>query len=94
MKELFKRVNKLEGKNKLSHEVLFKLYQPILYKIIRQVGYFAHYGKNNPANELTKREEKICDLYEEVVRADPALYENSIFKIADRTKAEKINNNI
>ena len=90
MKELFKRVHKLETQNELSYEVLAKLHQPIFNKIIRQAGYFGHYGKYNPAYELTKRDEKICELHEKAVRADPALYEASIYKIYDGIEAKKM----
>jgi len=94
MKELFKRVHKLETQNDLSYKVLSKLHQPIFNKIIRQVGYFGHYGKNNPTYELTKRDTKICKLHEKVVRADPTLYEDSMYKIYDRSKAKKFESSV
>ena len=89
MKELSKRVANLETQNELSYEVLSKLHQPIILKILKQVAHRNHYGEENPAYELTKREEKICELHEKAVRADSALYGTSIYRCFDVAKEKQ-----
>jgi len=84
MKNLFKRLDDLEATNKYSYEQLSKLYQPIFAKVLKQLNYKACHGKNDPSLELTKREEKISELYEQIVRSDPVLYATSIYASADR----------
>jgi len=81
MKSLSKRLNKMEIGQRLSYEVLNKLNQSIFVKILIGVNKKEEYI-------LSKREQKICELHEKVVRVDPELYKKHIYSVIDKI-AEK-----
>jgi len=77
------RLKKLEAVNSPSFENIDKEYQKIFtHKIHAAVV-------RREKADLTERDKRICELYEQMVRVEPVLYEKSLYRIIDLRREEK-----